>query len=313
MAGASLLTLINDISVILDDVSVMTKIAAKKTAGVVGDDLALNAGQVSGVKAERELPVIWEVAKGSLKNKVILIPAALGISAVAPWAITPLLMVGGTYLCYEGSEKIVEKLFHKPHENHSENALKQKHLSKEEHDKIEKEKIDGAVKTDFVLSAEIIVIALGASAAASLATQALSLTAIGVAMTVGVYGLVAGIVKADDVGLHLMEKKNSPLLNSIGKGLVVGMPKFMKALSVVGTIAMFTVGGSILAHGIPAVHYITDMLPASGWMNTVGSVLVDIVVGLAGGFAAVGVMHVLHKPIEKFKVFLNSFKKSPAN
>jgi len=308
MAGASLLTLIDDISVILDDVSVMTKVAAKKTAGVVGDDLALNAGQVSGVKAERELPVIWAVAKGSFKNKVILIPAALGISAIAPWAITPLLMIGGTYLCYEGSEKIIEKLFHKEHENHSENALEQKQLTQEEHDKLEKEKIDGAVTTDFVLSAEIIVIALGSAAKASLMTQALSLSAIGIAMTVGVYGLVAGIVKADDVGLHLMQKDNS-LLQLIGKGLVHGMPKFMKALSVLGTIAMFTVGGSILAHGIPATHHLTDLLPANGWGNTIGTMLIDIGVGLTGGFLAVGVMHVLQKPINKIKGLFKSFKK----
>lgn len=307
MAGASLLTLIDDIGVILDDVAAMTKIAAKKTAGVVGDDLALNAGQVSGVKAERELPVIWAVAKGSFKNKLILIPAALAISAVAPWAITPLLMVGGIYLCYEGSEKIIEKLFHKSHENHSENALEQKHLTQEEHDKIEKEKIAGAVTTDFVLSAEIIVIALGSAATATLATQALSLSAIGIAMTVGVYGLVAGIVKADDAGLHLMEKK-SAFLNTIGKGLVYGMPKFMKVLSVLGTIAMFTVGGSILAHGIPDVHHLTDMLPKTGWVNTVGTMLIDIGVGLIGGFIAVGIMHVLKKPIDKVKGLFKSMK-----
>lgn len=311
MAGASLLTLIDDISVILDDVAVMTKVAAKKTAGVVGDDLALNAGQVSGVKAERELPVIWAVAKGSFKNKLILIPAALGISAVAPWAITPLLMVGGTYLCYEGSEKIIDKLFHKEHENHSENALEQKHLTKEEHDKIEQEKIAGAVTTDFVLSAEIIVIALGSAATATLMTQALSLSAIGIAMTVGVYGLVAGIVKADDVGLHLMAKKSS-FMKIIGKGLVYGMPKFMKVLSVLGTVAMFTVGGSILAHGIPPIHHLTEMLPTSGLGNMIGTMLIDIGVGLTAGFIAVGAMHVLHKPIEKFKGLFGSFKKKTA-
>lgn len=308
MAGASLLTLIDDIGVILDDVSVMTKVAAKKTAGVVGDDLALNAGQVSGVKAERELPVIWAVTKGSFKNKVILIPAALVISAVAPWAIPPLLMLGGTYLCYEGSEKIIEKLFHKHHENHSENALEQKQLTKEEHDKLEKEKINGAVTTDFVLSAEIIVIALGSAEAATLTTQALSLSAIGIAMTVGVYGLVAAIVKADDVGLNLMQK-NNPMLKTIGKGLVHGMPKFMKVLSVVGTIAMFTVGGSILSHGIAPIHHLTEMLPANGWINTIGTMLIDIVVGLTVGFIAVGAMHVFKKPIEKIKVLFKSFKK----
>lgn len=309
MAGASLLTLIDDISVILDDVSVMTKVAAKKTAGVVGDDLALNAGQVSGVKADRELPVVWAVAKGSFVNKLILIPAALAISAFAPWAIIPLLMVGGIYLCYEGSEKIVEKLFHKQHENHSENALEQKQLTKEEHDRLEKEKIAGAVKTDFVLSAEIIVIALGSAASATFMTQALSLGVIGIAMTVGVYGLVAGIVKADDVGVHLMGK-DSTALKTVGKALVYGMPKFMKVLSVLGTVAMFTVGGSILSHGIPAVHHLTDMLPSAGWGQMVGSMLIDIGVGLLSGFVAVGIMHVLHKPIGKMKAFMRNMKKA---
>ena len=305
MAGTTLLALIDDISYILDDVATMTKIAAKKTAGVVGDDLALNAGQVTGVKPDRELPIIWEVAKGSLKNKVILIPAALGISAVAPWAIPPLLMIGGTYLCYEGSEKIVEKLFHKKHENNSENYLEKKHLTKEDHDFIEKEKINGAVKTDFVLSAEIIVIALGAGASMGLIAQALTLTGIGVGMTVGVYGLVAGIVKADDVGLHLMEIKESKIKNWIGKQLVNGMPKFMKVLSVVGTAAMFTVGGGILAHNISAVHHLVEMLPKIGLINTVGSMTIDAVVGLIVGFIAVGVMH-FKEPI---KNWIKSLKK----
>jgi predicted DNA repair protein MutK len=307
VAAASLLTLINDISVILDDVSVMAKVAAKKTAGVVGDDLALNAGQVTGVNAERELPVVWAVAKGSFKNKVILIPAALAISAIAPWAITPLLMLGGIYLCYEGSEKIAEKVFHEKHENHSENALDQLHLTKEEHDALEKEKIDGAITTDFVLSAEIIVIALGAAASGTLAAQALILCAVGIAITVGVYGLVAGIVKADDVGLHLMGKSSS-ILNNVGKALVYGMPKFMKVLAVLGTVAMFTVGGSILAHGIPAVHHLIDLLPAQGLGHSIGAVLVDIGVGLTSGIIAVVTMHFLQNPIEKIKHFLRSFK-----
>lgn len=300
MAGASLLTLIDDISAILDDVAAMTKIAAKKTSGVVGDDLALNAGQVAGVKPDRELPVVWAVAKGSFINKFILIPLALLISFIAPWAITPLLMIGGLFLCYEGCEKIIEKLFHKPHENHSENALEQKELTKEEHAKLEKEKIKGAVKTDFILSAEIIVIALGAAATASIAAQALSLTLIGIVMTVGVYGLVAGIVKADDLGLHLM-KKDSSLAKGFGKALVLGMPKFMKVLSVVGTIAMFSVGGSIIAHGIPAMHTVTDLLPTSGIINTISTMLVEIVVGLIAGFIVVGLMHFKAPIVKMFK------------
>lgn len=300
MAGASLLTLIDDIAYILDDVAAMTKIAAKKTAGVVGDDLALNAGQVSGVNPDRELPVIWKVAIGSFINKAILIPLALLISAIAPWAITPLLMIGGLFLCYEGCEKIIEKFLHKTHENHSENAIEKMALTKEEHDKIEKEKIKGAIKTDFILSAEIIVIALGAGADKSLLTQALTLIFIGVAMTVGVYGLVAGIVKADDAGLHLMEK-DSVFLNKIGNALVVGMPKFMKFLSVIGTIAMFTVGGSILTHGIPAMHMVTEMLPADGVVHTVGAMLIDIIIGLLAGFIVVGIMHFKEPIVKMFK------------
>lgn len=300
MAGASLLTLIDDIGAILDDVAAMTKIAAKKTSGVVGDDLALNAGQVAGVNPDRELPVVWAVAKGSFKNKLILIPLALLISAVAPWLITPLLMIGGLFLCYEGCEKIIEKLFHKQHENHSENALEMKELTPEDHSKLEKEKINGAVKTDFILSAEIIVISLGAAATATLATQALSLMIIGIAMTVGVYGLVAGIVKADDLGLHLMGKP-SAVAQKMGKALVYGMPKFMKVLSVVGTIAMFSVGGSIIAHGIPAMHSITDLLPTTGAMNLVSTMLVEIVVGLIAGFIVVGLMHFKEPIVKLFK------------
>ncbi len=291
MAGTSLIALIDDIAAIMDDVALMSKVAAKKTAGVVGDDLAVSADQVNGVKPERELPIIWNIAKGSLKNKAILIPAALGISAVAPAVIPVLLIAGGTYLVYEGGEKIVEKLLHKEHENHSENSLEKKHLTKEEHEKIEKEKINGAVKTDLVLSGEIIVIALGSMAAAPLATQAIALGAIGVGLTAGVYGVVAGIVKADDVGLHLMEKKDSPIQNWIGEKLVNGMPKFMKALSVIGTAAMFTVGGGILAHNIPAVHHLVEMLPQALTSSGLGTMAVEAAVGLAGGFAAVGAMH----------------------
>lgn len=291
MAGTSLIALIDDIAAIMDDVAAQTKVAAVKTGGVVGDDLALSADQVNGVKPERELPIIWQIAKGSMKNKAILIPAALGISAVAPSIIPLLLVAGGTYLVYEGGEKIVEKLFHNKHENHSENALEKQHLTKEDHDKIEKEKISGAIKTDLVLSGEIIVIALGATAGASLAVQALTLTGIGVGLTVGVYGVVAGIVKADDIGLHLMKKKDSPIQNWIGEKLVNGMPKFMKGLSVVGTAAMFTVGGGILAHNIPAVHHLVEVLPQALTSSGLGAMAVEAGVGIVGGLAAVGAMH----------------------
>lgn len=304
MAGASLFTLLDDISTILDDVAVMSKMAAKKTAGVVGDDLALNANQLTGIKADRELPIVYAVAKGSMVNKVIIIPIALGLSAAAPALITPLLMAGGAFLCYEGVEKVIhskDKLL-KPFKKlmgskdgavevsnmrlseHEENI---KNLSPEDLVKHEKEKIKGAVKTDFILSAEIMVIALGAAATGTLATQALTLTTIGVGMTVGVYGLVAGIVKLDDIGMYLKdkgEKAKNKVMESFGDGMLSFAPKLMKALSIGGTIAMFTVGGSILAHGL-GVH-----LPAG-----VTGILSEIGVGLAAGAGLVAGHHVAEK------------------
>lgn len=259
MAGASLLTLIDDIATILDDVSVLTKIAAKKTAGVLGDDLALNAQQVSGVNADRELPVVWAVAKGSALNKLILVPTALLISAFAPWAIIPLLMLGGLFLCYEGVEKLFHKYFHREAINHHE---PQDLIGQDESLTIEtseKEKIAGAVRTDFVLSAEIIVITLGTVATAAFAQQVIVLFGIAVIMTIGVYGLVAGIVKLDDAGLYLAKSKGNnawvKLMRKLGFAILAFAPYMMKALSVVGTIAMFLVGGAILTHGIPALHH----------------------------------------------------------
>ncbi len=258
MAGASLLTLIDDIATILDDVSVMTKAAAKKTAGVLGDDLALNAQQVNGVNADRELPVVWAVAKGSMINKVILVPLALAISALAPWAVMPLLMLGGLFLCFEGVEKLYHKLF--LHEE-------AKHLDPQQTTnpseiiaaESEQTKIKGAIRTDFILSAEIIVITLGTVATASFSNQLMVLTGIAVIMTVGVYGLVAGIVKLDDGGLYLAQCKGSNTLaafkRKLGFGILFFAPYMMKTLSVVGTAAMFLVGGAILTHGIPAVHH----------------------------------------------------------
>lgn len=258
MAGASLLTLIDDIATILDDVSVMTKVAAKKTAGVLGDDLALNAQQVNGVNADRELPVIWAVAKGSMVNKVILVPVALAISALAPWAVIPLLMLGGLFLCFEGVEKLYHKLF--LHED-------AKHLDPQQTTKSseilvvesEQDKIKGAIRTDFVLSAEIIVITLGTAATATFSHQVMVLAGIAIIMTVGVYGLVAGIVKLDDGGLYLAQSKGETLFATLkrkfGFGILTFAPYMMKTLSVVGTAAMFLVGGAILTHGIPAIHH----------------------------------------------------------
>ena len=256
MAIASLLTLLDDISVILDDVSVMTKVAAKKTAGVLGDDLALNANQVSGVRADRELPVVWSVAKGSLVNKVILVPLALIISAISQTLVTGLLMIGGLYLCYEGAEKVVHKFWPHPASNDPEQAERLAANADESVDLVahEKEKIKGAVRTDFILSAEIIVITLGTIAATvPLLNKAATLVAISLIMTVGVYGFVAMIVKIDDLGLHLQQKSSSAA-QSIGKALLAFAPILMKVLSIAGTLAMFLVGGGILAHGVGALY-----------------------------------------------------------
>jgi predicted DNA repair protein MutK len=248
MAGGSLLMLLDDIASLLDDVSVMTKTAASKTAGVLGDDLALNAQQVSGVVAKRELPVVWSVAMGSFVNKLILVPAALAISAFAPWLVTPLLMIGGLYLCYEGVEKLVHHFTRR--------KAKSVEAAKEELEEPpldEKAKIKGAVRTDFVLSAEIIAITLGVVAEKSFAIQALTLSAIGMVMTVGVYGLVACIVKLDDLGLYLSQRR-SGAAQGTGRAILWAAPLLMKLLSVLGTAAMFLVGGGILTHGIHALH-----------------------------------------------------------
>lgn len=255
MAG-SLLILLDDIAVVLDDVALMTKLAAKKTAGVLGDDLALNAQQVTGVQANRELPVVWAVAKGSLVNKLILVPAALGISAIAPVLITPLLMIGGLFLCFEGAEKVIHQFA--PHllEDEADNKA---HLLANADDKIdlvafEKEKIRGAIRTDFILSAEIVVISLGVMTASTLLTKAMSLSAIAILMTIGVYGLVALIVKMDDVGLHLMNKSDKSS-QKMGSLILAFAPKLMKFLSVAGTLAMFLVGGGIVVHGVHFLHH----------------------------------------------------------
>ncbi|MBI2788943.1 MAG: DUF808 domain-containing protein [Elusimicrobia bacterium] len=248
--ATSLLALLDDITTVLDDVSILAKVAAKKTTGVLGDDLALNAHQVAGVHADRELPVVWAVAKGSFKNKAILVPSALAISAAAPWAVTPLLMVGGLYLCYEGFEKVAHKFLHTPEEEKKERAALVKALADPTVDLVafEKDKIAGAIRTDFILSGEIIVITLGAASAAPFAVKAGVLAAVAVLMTVFVYGFVACIVKLDDLGLHLSKKKSTAAL---GRSLLSAAPVLMKTLSVVGTAAMFLVGGGILAHALP--------------------------------------------------------------
>lgn len=301
MAGASLLALLDDIATILDDVALMTKVAAKKTAGVLGDDLALNAQQVSGVRAERELPVVWAVGVGSLKNKLILVPAALAISAFIPWAVTPLLMVGGLYLCLEGVEKIAHKWLHSPSEDEAHHAAVLAAVADEKVDlaALEADKIKGAVRTDFVLSAEIIVIALGTVADKPFASQLAVLAGIGFLMTVGVYGFVAGIVKLDDMGAWLLTRANTAA-KAIGKLLLLAAPKLMRLLTVVGTAAMFLVGGGILSHGIPLLHHLVlPVATAAGSLGWLVGLLADALVGVVGGVLALGVMtgiNALRKP-----------------
>lgn len=281
MAGASLLALIDDIATILDDVSVLSKVAAKKTAGVLGDDLALNAQQVAGIAADRELPVVWAVAKGSFVNKLILVPAALVISAVAPWLVVPLLMLGGAFLCYEGFEKLAHNFLHDDAEDEAHHAELKQALENPDIDLValEKDKIKGAVRTDFILSAEIIVITLGTVAAAPFLTRVSVLAAIAVIMTIGVYGLVAGIVKLDDAGLYLSQKANAAA-RSLGKLLLAAAPWLMKVLSVLGTAAMFLVGGGILVHGIPVLHHWAEALVTQGGL--VGALMPALAGMLAG-------------------------------
>jgi predicted DNA repair protein MutK len=297
---SSLLALLDDITTILDDVAVLTKVAATKTAGVVGDDLALNAQQVAGVKADRELPVVWAVAKGSLKNKAILVPAALAISAIAPWAITPLLMIGGAYLCFEGFEKLAHKSLYSKQEDvahHQEMVLV---LADPAVDlvAVEKDKIKGAIRTDFILSAEIIVIALGTVAAAELTQQVTVLVGIAILMTVGVYGLVAGIVKLDDAGLSLSgvggDGVAARIQRSLGRGLLVAAPVLMKFLSIAGTTAMFLVGGGILTHGIPALHHAIEQVSQVAGDSLAGtlSLLADGVVGILAGALVLGAISI---------------------
>lgn len=297
MAGSSLLALLDDIATVLDDVALLTKLAAKKTAGVLGDDLAVNAEQVSGVQAERELPVVLAVAKGSAINKAFLVPVALGISLVAPWLITPLLMVGGAFLCFEGFEKIAHKWLHDPREDQAHHEELLKAIADETVDLVafEKTKIKGAVRTDFVLSAEIIAISLGEVAKAEFTTQVIVLVGIAVVMTVGVYGFVAAIVKMDDLGLFLMRSRGAHAFARAKRGfggvLLRAAPYLMKTLAVAGTAAMFLVGGGILTHGVTPVHHLLETLAHSlGAWGGLATMLANALVGVvAGAIVAFGV------------------------
>ncbi|WP_166422342.1 DUF808 domain-containing protein [Paraglaciecola sp. 20A4] len=294
MAAANLLALIDDIATILDDVAILSKVAAKKTAGVLGDDLALNAEQVSGVKAERELPVVWAVAKGSFLNKLILVPSALLISAFLPWLITVLLVIGGLYLCFEGFEKVAHKWLHNKDELEAEHQAKLSALADPKIDLValEKNKIKGAIRTDFILSAEIVVIVLGTVQAEPLSTQIVVVSLLAIAITIGVYGLVAGIVKLDDAGLYMLRKSVSGSFNAIqrfiGRSLLIIAPLLMKSLAIIGTIAMFLVGGGIIVHSVPIIHHfvanaLTSLAGLGSIVNSVLPIVADGVVGIIAG------------------------------
>ncbi|MFP5596288.1 DUF808 family protein [Kluyvera sp. 142486] len=297
MAGSSLLTLLDDIATLLDDISMMGKLAAKKTAGVLGDDLSLNAQQVSGVRANRELPVVWSVAKGSLLNKVILVPLALLISAFIPWAVTPLLMIGGAYLCFEGVEKVLHTLHERKHKG--DDAARQKRLeaiAQQDPALYERDKVKGAIRTDFILSAEIVAITLGIVAEAPLLNQVLILSGIAILVTIGVYGLVGVIVKLDDMGYWLVEKRNA-LAQGVGKGLLVVAPWLMKTLSVVGTLAMFLVGGGIVVHGVAPVHHAIEAFAAQqgAWLAALVPTFANLVLGFIIGAVVLAAVNLVSR------------------
>lgn len=294
-----MLTLLDDIATLLDDISVMGKLAAKKTAGVLGDDLSLNAQQVAGVRANRELPVVWSVARGSLLNKVILVPLALLISAFIPWAITPLLMVGGAFLCFEGVEKVLHTITARKHKESPE--IRQQRLAAiadQDPQQFEKDKIKGAVRTDFILSAEIVAITLGIVADAPLLNQVLILSGIAVLVTIGVYGLVGIIVKLDDMG-YWLAKRESALAQGAGKGLLVLAPWLMKSLSVVGTLAMFLVGGGIVVHGIAPLHHAIEQI-AQG-QHALVQMLTPVAVNLVLGFIIGAVVVAVVKGVARLR------------
>ena len=302
MAAANLLALLDDITTVLDDVAVLSKLAAKKTAGVLGDDLALNAQQVAGVQASREIPVIWAVARGSFKNKAILVPAALLISTFAPWLVMPLLMIGGTYLCFEGSEKLVQRFFHKNAEEAVEKEILTSVLVDPTADLVtfEKDKIKGAIRTDFILSAEIVVIALGTVAEQTLLTRVGVLVAIALLMTVAVYGFVAMIIKLDDLGAWL-HRQGSAVNIFMGGILLHAAPWLMRFLSVAGTVAMFLVGGGIVVHGIPVLAHWFEALvhPLDGIFATLTLMFGNALFGVAVGILAVLIKTAVEKILPK--------------
>jgi predicted DNA repair protein MutK len=297
---SSLLVLLDDIATVLDDVAVLTKLATKKTAGVLGDDLALNAQQVTGLTPDREIPVVFAVAKGSAINKLILVPVALAISALAPWAVVPLLMLGGAFLCFEGFEKVAHRWLHPPEEEAAHHQELVAAVADPAIDLVafERDKIKGAIRTDFILSAEIIVISLGTVTDQGLLMRLAVLVAISAVMTIGVYGLVAGIVKLDDAGLNLSRRGGGTA--RLGNGILVAAPVLMKFLSIAGTAAMFLVGGGIIAHGIPWVHHVVADATAAaagvaGALGTVTEMALNGVVGIVTGGLVVAVVTLAQK------------------
>jgi predicted DNA repair protein MutK len=292
--ASSLIALIDDIATLLDDVGVLAKVAATKTVGVLGDDLALNAQQVSGVSAERELPVVWAVAKGSFVNKAILVPAALAISAIAPWAVTPLLMAGGAFLCYEGFEKVAHRLLHSRHEDDAQHQVLTAALADPSVDlcALERDKIKGAVRTDFILSAEIIAITLGTVAGSDFVIRLTVMAAIAVVMTIGVYGLVAGIVKIDDLGLYLSRRAGAARV--VGSAILRAAPWLMKSLSVAGTAAMFLVGGGILVHGFAPLRHAVEAAGAATPFHWVG-LAANLLTGVLAGAVVLGCVTLIER------------------
>jgi predicted DNA repair protein MutK len=313
LAGTSLLTLIDDIATLLDDVALLSKVAAKKTVGLLGDDLALNAEQVSGIRAERELPVVWAVAKGSAVNKLILVPVALTVSVFIPWLITPVLMLGGAYLCFEGFEKVYHTFFHQDEDKEAEHKKVLEAVADPTLDLVafEKKKIKGAIRTDFILSAEIIVIALGAVQEATLLTQVMVVSGIAALITVGVYGVVAGIVKLDDAGLYLIKSQTigywGVIKRFVGKQLLLFAPYLMKGLSIVGTAAMFLVGGGILVHGMPYSHEVIHTMEAllqglpllGDLLAPLTDIIINAVIGIVAGAIILAVLSVIPKSSDK--------------
>jgi predicted DNA repair protein MutK len=297
--ASSLLALLDDIATVLDDVAVLTKVATRKTAGVLGDDLALNAQQIAGVNPNRELPVVWAVAKGSMLNKAILMPAALLLSVFVPWAVTPLMIVGGAFLCFEGVEKLTHKLLHSEDDAHDAEIVEALIDANVDLAALERDKIKGAIRTDFIFSAEIIVISLGTVATQSFAVQIGVLVAIAIMMTVGVYGLVAGIVKLDDAGLFLSRREGETGLvrakRALGRGILRVAPWLMKFLSIAGTAAMFLVGGGILVHYVPALHHAVEATSPPGMLGTVVNIQADLMVGVIVGALVLAVFELIGK------------------